>query len=1164
MKINHFQKTRLLAALLSPFVIVSCADRFDDPAIVPPGDRLPFEFGASIEQDNSSRADESGFADGDRFGAYVVNYDAGEPGTLALTGNQVNNVAIRFSAESASWTAASGIYWRDSSTPVDVYGYYPFNNGLGDVETYRFEVRPDQSIPAADGDMGAYEASDFLWAKAARVTPGTKINLPFTHRLAGVKVTLQKGAGFTDEEWEKLPRIVSVDNTVRTASIDLSTGVATPSGSFDRNVVMNPDAPDSYRAVVVPQTVAAGRSTIGITVDGVNYAYTRDGGMTYTAGKLHAFTLRVDKKEQGGAYTVTLVGESILPWEADSSSHDFEANSYLVVNCPEAGKLKECIAAADIDLSTIKNIKVTGQLTEEDFRVMREEMVLLTFLNLKEAKMKHISYKVPVDGLHDWEFPIEYMDDMFPNDAFSHNKSIRRIILPDNIVRIGSNALANTQITTTIVIPESVSRIDNGAFSSIEENATIVLPSSLEYIAGGSFYGCSANFELKLSDKLKYIGDDAFWDTPNATGVLSLPSELEYLGEGSFQSCGHDLIGELVIPEKITEIPNGAFSNLGVRNGISLVFHPGVTKIGDNAFGNHLNGIKFTNQISFPENLKYIGFAAFRKCKFVGTMNLPENIEYIAPSAFANTNYSGDLNYPSSLNAVVGGVNEFIGSGDDFGGPFRFSSISSLTLDNNILQVGMAAFEGCQQLKSIRIGKNVNFIGERAFNDCVQLELVVCLSKEPPQLGNNAFRGFWADKCILEVPEESIDLYRNANGWSQFRSITAHHELAFNIKDIACLDRGVTRTGILRAEGPWHVSGCPDWVHVSPVSGDYKDEITITVDSQSAGSESREGLIEFTLDGKDYATSTSVRQLATPGNVGEDTEIMLQTASAVAPAEIPVFIVGEGFTADQIASGDYMTRMEQTMNDLFAIEPYKSMSNYFTVSTSFACSPDEGTGDVETIKINCFDTNGVTPDITKLRDYVTRVSPTHAGGNLPNALIIVVSNYNAFAGWSSIEDDGCAIAGIGVTDDVYPYDQRGLVQHHAGGAAFAGLGNEEVTHFTHIKGCTCPNCNALSKFKYMKDRGLFENLTMSGKMNDAPWRDFIFHHKYSQATDMWEGGYNHFRGVWRSESQSVMSTYIPYYNTISRYAIYKGIMRRAGLFATLDDFIANDKIEIPY
>ncbi len=1155
MKIHHCGKIRVLAAVLMPMILASCSDEIAGPDI-PGDDRLGFEFTASIEQDNSSRADESGFADGDRFGAFVVNYSAGQPGGLTISDNQVNNVAIVYNADANRWTPATDIYWRDAQTPADVYGYYPFNNGLGDVETYSFEVRGDQSIAGGDGDMGAYEASDFLWAKAARVTPGTKITLPFTHRLAGVRVTLEKGEGFTGDEWEKLPRIVTVDNTLRTAAIDLSTGVATPTGSFDRNVVMNPEGADTYRAVVIPQSVDAGKTTIGITIDGYNYAYTREGGMSYTAGRLHSFTIRVDKKQQSGGYSLTLVSEDITPWVADSSSHDFEANSYLVIDVPVAGTLKDCLAKARADYSTVKNLKITGQLTDEDFRFMREEMSMLTAVNLKEAKMVNVECRIPIVGKDYWEWPESHVDNMLPNDAFSHKETLRRIILPAGITRVGDHALTNTRLTSTVIIPESVTIIDEWAFSGIGDEAGIVMPSSLEFIGNYAFLSTNANFELKLSNTLKHIGIGAFQDARGATGTFNLPTKLEYLGNTAFGSCGHDLVGDIVIPINIKEIPEQAFRDIGFKNGTNLTLHEGVGKIGVNAF----SSIKFLSPLVFPNNMTVIERWAFKNTRMPqGSLKLPSNLKYLGRHAFAGTNISGTLEYPASLDVILGG------EGDN-SGAFCGTSIDRLVIGDNIMQIESRAFKLNLALRHIEIGKNVNFIGDEAFavddplNQALDLETLVCLAPEPPKMGSNVFRGVYFDKCILEVPEKSVDLYRNAEGWREFQSITPHRELAFNITDIACLEKGVTRTGIVRSEGAWTITECPDWVKVTPDHADYKEELTIKVDQLPAGADNREGRIVFSLNGKNYTTYTSVRQYACSEGK-EDAEIVLQQASAGA-REIPVFIVGEGFGADKIINGEYMRRMNETMEQLFAIEPYKTYRNYFTVTTALACSPDDGVADIFNSKVNCFDSDGATPNPKKLKQYVRNVS-SHAGKDLGNSLIIMVANYPNFQGWHDIDWENCSMSGVGIVDDVYPYDQRGLVQHYAGGAAFAGLAYEYIGHFEHIKGCTCPCCQGYQKYLDMKDRGYFENVTLSSKMADAPWSQFIFHSKYSQMVDMWEGGYNHFRGVWRSEANSVMSTYIAYYNTISRYAIYKQIMRRAGRQASLEDFIANDKIEIP-
>ena len=1124
-----------ITCLLTMGLLVGCSDEIH---VFRPDDGLSglrLELRAVIDQQSDTRADEAGFADGDRFGLFVVNYSGGNPGELTLSGNQVNNVAVAYNANAGSWQPSADIYWQDNVTPADIYGYYPFNNGMADVGAYSFEVNSDQSIAGAEGDMCSYEASDLLWAKTAKATPGKKVELRFSHVMAGVKVVLEQGSGFDGDAWSKLSKIVTVDNTVRSSNVDLSTGTVTPVGSYDRNIVMNPEG-DAWRAVVVPQAVAAGKSVIGITIDGKPYSYTRTDGMKYTAGKLHTFTIKIDRNGDSGDYALTLVNEDITPWESDKSSHNFEANSYIVVNVAEAGTLKECLQKIGCDISTIRNLKVIGKLTDEDFRVMREEMDQLTSLHIGETKMVHIAL------LRDWEGnPKEYVDDMLPEEAMLGKSSIRRIILPNSIDRIGNRALSSTRFTSTIIIPESVKRIDVRAFAYMDDEPTIVMPNSLEYIENGAFYAFSGYMELHLGNSLKYIGDQAFMDARGVTGVFNIPSNLEYLGKEAFWGCGHDLVGDIVLPEWMSEIPEGAFCAMGFSKGTTLTIPDGLVRIGKNAF----HHMKFNNHIHIPSSVKFIESSVFYCCQFKGGVSISENIESIADHVFWESTLSGALIYPSFQSVAY---NSFEGT-----------QIESLTIGDNIIQISDGAFRGCGKLKNIRIGKNVEYIGGEAFRGLWDLQTVVCLAPNPPRMVGEPFSEFWIDKVILEVPENAVEAYRKAPGWNVFQNITPHHELSFNIPEITCLDKGVTREGIIRSEGAWSVIECPEWVHVSPDHAEYKDEVTVKVDQMPVGSESREGRIVFKLNGTDYTTYTDVRQLSY--EYAEDTEIMIQEASA-GNREIPVFILGEGFNADNIVSGEYLQRVNETMDQLFAIEPFKSYRDYFTVSTAVACSPDRGVGDLFTVKVNCFGTDGVVPNRGKLREYVERVS-RHAGDNMGNALIIMVSNYGAFSGWSDIDWDGCSMAGIGIVDDVYPYDQRGLVQHYAGGEAFAGLGNEAVYHFEHIKGCTCPGCADLGKFNDMKARGFFANLTMSPRMADAPWSEFIFHPKYSQMVDMWEGGHGHIRGVWRSEANSVMNTYIAYFNAISRYTIYKEIMRRSGKNASLEEFIANDKIELP-
>ena len=76
---------------------------------------------------------------------------------------------------------------------------------------------------------------------------------------------------------------------------------------------------------------------------------------------------------------------------------------------------------------------------------------------------------------------------------------------------------------------------------------------------------------------------------------------------------------------------------------------------------------------------------------------------------------------------------------------------------------------------------------------------------------------------------------------------------------------------------------------------------------------------------------------------------------------------------------------------------------------------------------------------------------------------------------------------------------------------------------------------------------------------NVAWSHLIFDPRYSDIVDMFEGGYMHSRGVFRSEQNSCMNNNIPYYNTISREAIVKRIKRYAGETYTFEDFVSNDK-----
>lgn len=1128
---------------------LSCHDYLDEFAAN--SNQSPIVLQGQIVQENTTRANDYGFVAGDKMGVYIVDYEDGTAGTLG-TDNRASNLIYTFDADTYHWSAPTTIYWRDETTPVDVYGYYPAANYIANPSAYSFEVQADQSREAQNGDLSTYEQSDLLWGKTTKATPSEQtITVCYNHILAGVRVKLNKGTGISDTEWTKLEKLVTVDNTIRTANVDLATGVVSSTGSYDRPVRMLLQSND-YRAVVIPQTVDAGKALISITIDGISYSHKLTSPMKYQAGKLHNFTITVNKSETTGEYSISVADNGITPWVNDESSHQFTAMAYVTVHCPQYGRLKQCITDAGYDYKTVQNLKVTGELTTEDFILLRDEMPELRHLNLKDVMVRHIYHSYWTSD-YNGSLVEYYLDDELPSSAFYQNQSIRSIVLPKTLKRIGAQAFRESRLMfSTLEIPEGVTFIDEWAFAITDNGGGVelILPSTIDTICSLAFYNTDYKCEFILSDNIRYLGSSMVYNgngrgAPNFYGTIHIPSKLTSINRELFQGLGSNgsFNGQLEIPQGITEIGDEAFG-ISFANKLDLVLPRGVKRIGRKAF----SGLPF-NSIHFNDDLEVIGPEAFYASNLHLSVVLPPNLREIGYRAFCECALEGEVIVPE--NCLTIGGDAFCGNG-----------ITKVTLPSRLETISDGMFRQCGMLREVNIPKYVDYIGDLAFADCYSMQTIICLNPEPPTLGERAFEMEF-DKVVLQVPEASIEAYRHADGWNEFKNITPYRELAFNIPEIVALDKGNTLEGILRAEGAWEVSECPDWVTVSPSSGQYKAELTITVKPMNIEGE-RDGRIVFRLKDKDYTYYTTVHQYNSAA-YREDQTIVLQQASAGASHEIPFFIVGEGYTAEEIVSGQYFNDMKEQMEHLFSIEPYKTYRNYFTVSTAIACSPEHGLEGRTRFNTGIdYYFNVFYTDENRVWEYAEQHARGMGWDSRNRAVVMMLINTNQLFNTVKLDNDGYALALLGMSTDSYPFDQREMVLRDVGGRAFGHLASEAVNHFTFLKSCTCPGCSGWGEYQHGKRLGWYDNIAITSRMNEVPWSHLIFHPKYAAYVDVFEGAYNHARGTYRSENMSVMGNVpIPYFNTISRESIVRRIMKAAGKTFDFNEFVTNDKIEIP-
>lgn len=99
------------------------------------------------------------------------------------------------------------------------------------------------------------------------------------------------------------------------------------------------------------------------------------------------------------------------------------------------------------------------------------------------------------------------------------------------------------------------------------------------------------------------------------------------------------------------------------------------------------------------------------------------------------------------------------------------SSLTSITIGNNVLSIGPNAFQNCNRLESVTIGKGVTSIGDYAFRGCSSLKSLYINNVEPPYLGDYCFTNSHYNYTSLYVPQGALATYKSTKQWKNFSFI---------------------------------------------------------------------------------------------------------------------------------------------------------------------------------------------------------------------------------------------------------------------------------------------------------------------------------------------------------------------------------------------------------
>lgn len=280
----------------------------------------------------------------------------------------------------------------------------------------------------------------------------------------------------------------------------------------------------------------------------------------------------------------------------------------------------------------------------------------------------------------------EYFCDV---DGVLYNKDVTKIVyypeereelsytVPATVTELGEYCFHYGGMLEKITLPEGLKKIGQRAFYFVDTLKEINLPDGLESIESNAFIGCSELTDIRVPDSVTALG----WSVFDSCSKL----ENVYLGSG-IQSIEGELFTGCSSLVNITVSPDNQL--ICVESGV--LFNKDKTKL------MKYPSKKEDKSYSIPVTVTTVGREAFYDVEYLESIDIPDSVETLEESAFWNLR---ELRYAEIPDSVTSFEN---------------------------------SFSNCPKLERILIGKNVDFRNNyNVFRDCDSLTAIVVDGENP-------------------------------------------------------------------------------------------------------------------------------------------------------------------------------------------------------------------------------------------------------------------------------------------------------------------------------------------------------------------------------------------------------------------------------------------------
>ena len=371
------------------------------------------------------------------------------------------------------------------------------------------------------------------------------------------------------------------------------------------------------------------------------------------------------------------------------------------------------------------------------------------------------------------------------------DSGVEAVVLPSSTRVVGGTAFAQCRNLRSVTLNEGLRALGPEERLLVETHRGdvflgsalehIVLPSTLQVIEEGTFFQCANLRSIRLPDRLEEIGFLAF----GGTGLeeVAFPRSVRKVGQSAFCKCRR--LRRAVLNEGLQTLGADEYQNFFERSygvfqesALENVELPStLRRIGYSAF----EGCAGLKSVALPDGLEHIGKRCFQKsalesvrlppalrvvdentfreCRRLRSVELPEGLERICIAAFYECGLES-VSFPASLREICQtsfclcpnlrsakfgeglealGTRTYQDSSRIYHGVFSESALEHVELPSTLRRIEYNAFNGCRNLREVRLPERLEYIGKLGFQNSGLEEFVA-----PPglkEIDGGAFSG---------------------------------------------------------------------------------------------------------------------------------------------------------------------------------------------------------------------------------------------------------------------------------------------------------------------------------------------------------------------------------------------------------------------------------------